>query len=322
MKKIYLNLNLFFIPTFLICLSCNDQFDKENHFESTDRIICAEISHLFSDNYIEDNREINIENISAYLFDEGKFVKEYIGIERTGNKYEFPLDVMKGNLYIVANASLLPDFISPEPSFPEQQWVETIIHSANGKAEMAYTGVISLTNYTTSDHLIPVSLKRVAARFDLRIAVAGTVEVKEITFKNVQTKAYLFPQSEEVSPENCPVIDIPLIPEQPYHDNQNGILYLYEQNNAELKVELKASIDGKEYALETNLPEKISRNTVYSITLRKDVLDKDVQLTVEEWKNGVGSALLEYAQGTGKWDNVKTAFVDGWKTEYAAANEK
>lgn len=42
----------------------------------------------------------------------------------------------------------------------------------------------------------------------------------------------------------------------------------------------------------------------------------------EEWKNGVGSALLEYAQGTGKWDNVKTAFVDGWKTEYAAANEK
>lgn len=40
----------------------------------------------------------------------------------------------------------------------------------------------------------------------------------------------------------------------------------------------------------------------------------------EEWKNGVGSALLEYAQGTGKWDNVVTAFVDGWKTEYDAAN--
>ena len=36
----------------------------------------------------------------------------------------------------------------------------------------------------------------------------------------------------------------------------------------------------------------------------------------EEWKNKVGSALLEYAQGTGKWDAVKTAFVDGWKTEY------
>ena len=40
----------------------------------------------------------------------------------------------------------------------------------------------------------------------------------------------------------------------------------------------------------------------------------------EEWKNGVGSALLEYAQGTGEWDAVKTAFVDGWASEYAAAN--
>lgn len=40
----------------------------------------------------------------------------------------------------------------------------------------------------------------------------------------------------------------------------------------------------------------------------------------ENWKNGVGSALLEYAQGTGEWDGVVTAFVDGWATEYAAAH--
>ncbi len=41
----------------------------------------------------------------------------------------------------------------------------------------------------------------------------------------------------------------------------------------------------------------------------------------ENWKNAVGSALLEYAQGTGEWDGVVTAFVDGWATEYAAANQ-
>ncbi|NLI21505.1 MAG: ABC transporter substrate-binding protein [Clostridiales bacterium] len=40
----------------------------------------------------------------------------------------------------------------------------------------------------------------------------------------------------------------------------------------------------------------------------------------ENWKNGVGNALLEYAQGTGDWNGVVTAFVDGWATEYAAAN--
>ncbi len=37
----------------------------------------------------------------------------------------------------------------------------------------------------------------------------------------------------------------------------------------------------------------------------------------EEWKNGVGSALTAYAAGTGDWDAVKTAFVDGWASEYA-----
>ena len=37
----------------------------------------------------------------------------------------------------------------------------------------------------------------------------------------------------------------------------------------------------------------------------------------ETWKDGVGSALLEYAQGTGDWDGVVSAFVDGWATEKA-----
>lgn len=40
----------------------------------------------------------------------------------------------------------------------------------------------------------------------------------------------------------------------------------------------------------------------------------------EDWKNGVGAALTQYAAGTGSWNDVKTAFVDGWKSEYIKAN--
>ena len=40
----------------------------------------------------------------------------------------------------------------------------------------------------------------------------------------------------------------------------------------------------------------------------------------EEWKNGVGSALTAYAAGTGDWDGVVSAFVDGWATEYKLAH--
>ena len=37
----------------------------------------------------------------------------------------------------------------------------------------------------------------------------------------------------------------------------------------------------------------------------------------EEWKNGVGSALTAYAAGTGDWNAVVSAFVDGWASEAA-----
>lgn len=39
----------------------------------------------------------------------------------------------------------------------------------------------------------------------------------------------------------------------------------------------------------------------------------------EEWKNQLGSAMLEYARGTGDWDAVVKAFVDNWAVEYQAA---
>lgn len=282
---------LFYIPALLICLSCNDQFDEGTRFKNTGRVICAEVSHLSSEGHSEDNRENHIENIGAFLFDEGVFVKEYAGVKRSENKYEFTIDEMKGNLYIVANSSHVPDFTSPEPGLSEEQWAETGIHSADGHAEMVHTGVMSLSDRNASDNLIPVSLRRVAARFDLKIAVAGSAGVQDITFRNVQKDARLFPQPELAAPEDPSVTDIRIIPEHPYTGDKDGIVYIYEQYNTELRVEMNAVIDGKEYFLETDLPETVSRNTIYSITLRKDVIDKDVTLTVEEWGEGGDTAL-------------------------------
>lgn len=41
----------------------------------------------------------------------------------------------------------------------------------------------------------------------------------------------------------------------------------------------------------------------------------------QQWQDDLASALVEYAQGTGKWDKVKSAFVDGWSTEWANNEE-
>ena len=41
---------------------------------------------------------------------------------------------------------------------------------------------------------------------------------------------------------------------------------------------------------------------------------------VDDWRAGVVDALSQYTAGKGEWDAVKTAFVDGWATQYANEN--
>ncbi|MPN29229.1 hypothetical protein SDC9_176680 [bioreactor metagenome] len=39
---------------------------------------------------------------------------------------------------------------------------------------------------------------------------------------------------------------------------------------------------------------------------------------VDNWRAGVVAALTQYSAGTGAWDDVVSAFVSGWATQYAA----
>ncbi len=41
---------------------------------------------------------------------------------------------------------------------------------------------------------------------------------------------------------------------------------------------------------------------------------------VNDWRAAVVDALSKYTAGNGSWDDVKTAFVDGWATQYANEN--
>lgn len=70
------------------------------------------------------------------------------------------------------------------------------------------------------------------------------------------------------------------------------------------------------------LPENplVKANDEYTKAGKTSVTWTFTSMPSEEWKNGLGSAMLEYAQGTGEWDAVVSAFVDGWATEYEAAN--
>ena len=42
---------------------------------------------------------------------------------------------------------------------------------------------------------------------------------------------------------------------------------------------------------------------------------------VDDWRADVVSALTAYTDGSGTWDDVKTAFVDGWATQWKLQEE-
>ena len=74
--------------------------------------------------------------------------------------------------------------------------------------------------------------------------------------------------------------------------------------------------------LEATYREKLVKaNAEYTEAGKTPVSWNFTTMPSENWKNNLGGALLNYAQGTGAWDSVQTAFVDGWAEEYAAANE-
>jgi len=63
----------------------------------------------------------------------------------------------------------------------------------------------------------------------------------------------------------------------------------------------------------------VQQDAAYTAAGKTPVSWNFTTMPSEEWKNGVGSALTAYAAGTGDWDGVVSAFVDGWASEKALA---
>jgi len=61
----------------------------------------------------------------------------------------------------------------------------------------------------------------------------------------------------------------------------------------------------------------VKQDTAYTEAGKIPVSWNFTTMPSEDWKNGVGSALTAYAGGTGDWDGVVSAFVDGWASEAA-----
>ena len=130
------------------------------------------------------------------------------------------------------------------------------------------------------------------ARFDLQLRTAGDASVSSLTLANSAQSAYLFPVSGELSPAGVSRKDVSVSFSQPLTVDTPGVLYVYEQESDGLEITVDAVVDGRHMTLTKKLENSLERNTIYTVTLRKDAIDVTLEVSFEDWIPGSDTELV------------------------------
>ena len=222
--------------------------------------------------------------MKACLFQNGLLTKVYKDLQTTDNlEYSLGVNRLSGTLYMLADTEQLIDWNNLQPqSVTEEEWLQLTASSENGQRHAFGSGKVSLDSLTSGKQTLSVNMKRGVARFDL--LVRGTaISVHRLTLKNVRQQGYLFEQNAVSSLEDVTSDDRVCEFAAPLQKDSVGVAYVYEQKNPELMVSVDVSIAGRSYTLEEYLMEDVKRNTVYTLTVRKELLTEELRLEIEEW---------------------------------------
>lgn len=231
--------------------------------------------------------ENDVHDLRGVLFVGGELKKIYEAPTSVGGGYGIQLDRHEGTLYVVANTAGLIDLNAlQERAISESDWQRLTIGMEASAPARFFSGSVRLDGLENTQTELPVTLRRGVARFDLQIRTAGVTKVRSIKLKNVAQSAYLFPVEGELSPADVERSEVSAVITDPLTQDAPAVLYLYEQQNDGLTVEVEAEIDGQSKTLTKSLSTDIERNKIYTLTVRKDVIDVRLDVSFDEWEEG------------------------------------
>ena len=231
--------------------------------------------------------ENEVTDLRACLFESGVLTKVYEAPTLVDGGYGIQWDRHAGTLYVVANTEGLLDLDAlQEHPISESEWLRLAVGSRNGAPARFFSGRLTLDGMENSQTELPVTLKRGVVRFDLQIRTAGVASVRSLTLKNAAQSSYLFPVEGVLSPADVERKDAVAEISEPLTKDTPGVLYVCEQENDGLEVVVEAEIDGQPKRLSKTLDRALERNKIYTLTLRKDVIDVRLDLSFDEWEEG------------------------------------
>ena len=269
----------------MLASACNVE-ERPSPVPGGERIVRAAVSGYEGSGLSLDG-ENTVDDLQACIFDKGRMTAVFENIPVSGNAYEIKVTGYSGNMYVLANTAGLVDLTALQSgNITEEEWLRLGLATNRDGPAHFFSGSVSLDGVSPSQTELPVTLRRGVARFDLQIRTAGDASVKGIEFRNVAQSAYVFPVDGEYSPADVSRDVAKVTFDEPVTSDTQAVMYLYEQANDGIEVKVEAVLDGKSYTLTKTLSGDVLRNTVYTLTVRKDNIDVTLDITFEDWGSG------------------------------------
>lgn len=237
--------------------------------------------------------ESSISEIEAYLF-QNDTLKKCLGPLSSSGGDTYELNIMnsdKGDIYFIANTEGHVDVSGLEEGTTlKSEFLQLASKLNDDQTRLKGNHILTGSYQRQKAGSAEVNLQRGVARLDLTVNVPQ-IKIKSVRIDNVSNTGYVFKQSGIETPVDVEKRTIRRDFPEPLTASETGLFYLYEQNNAEMKLTMEIEADGKSNTLSAQLPESLSRNTIYTLTVNKTGTEDfeitiNVSTSVEEWTPG------------------------------------
>ena len=234
--------------------------------------------------------ESSISEIEAYLF-QNDTLKKCLGPLSSSGGDTYELNIMnsdKGDIYFIANTEGHVDVSGLEEGTTlKSEFLQLASKLNDDQTRLKGNHILTGSYQRQKTGSAEVNLQRGVARLDLTVNVPQ-IKIKSVRIDNVSNTGYVFKQSGIETPVDVEKRTIRRDFPEPLTASETGLFYLYEQNNAEMKLTMEIEADGKSNTLSAQLPESLSRNTIYTLTVNKTGTEDfeitiNVTTSVEEW---------------------------------------
>lgn len=234
-----------------------------------------------------------VNDLAAFRFKDGKLV-EILKPEASGTDglYSMGFSENSGEVYLLANGSKVADMtgglVPGESSAKDLLELEAAAYRMTSGGSVMMTGRLPLGTAAGSGY--EVQMVRSLARVDIR-SLDKDVSVMSVSISGLAEEGRLFPDfSGNSGTAGSPSGTYGFVKDYsdaPLANSSEMLLYVVEQHGGNVPVEIVISERGGLVRLRTELPQKIERNTVYTI----DVNGRGAEITVSSYAGGWDSGV-------------------------------